>query len=257
MRPSIRTCALAALTVASLGWGCGDDEAKRSEGSTETAVVSAAASLTEALTACQDDVAGVRPRMSFAGSDELAAQIRQGVKPDVYLAANIKLPGQLADEGLLGEPVEFATNELVLAVPSDSEIASIDDVAGQGVTLVIGSESVPIGAYTREVLARLGAERSRAILARVRSNEPDVKGVIGKLVQGAADAGFVYNTDVTAAKGELKAIELPERLQPSVAYGAGVVKDAPHPEAARRYLDSVTSGSCAQALRDAGFGPAP
>ena len=56
-------------------------------------------------------------RLSFAGSDELAAQIRQGVKPDVYAAANTRLPDELYDEGLLGEPVEFATNELVLAVP--------------------------------------------------------------------------------------------------------------------------------------------
>ena len=34
-------------------------------------------------------------------------------------------------------------------------------------------------------------------MANVRSEEPDVKGVVGKLTQGAADAGFVYLTDVT------------------------------------------------------------
>ena len=40
-------------------------------------------------------------RLSFAGSDELAAQIRQGVKPDVYAAANTKLPDALHEKGLL------------------------------------------------------------------------------------------------------------------------------------------------------------
>ena len=42
----------------------------------------------------------------------------------------------------------------------------------------------------------------------VRSNEPDVKGVVGKLTQGAADAGFVYRTDLVDG---LKAITLPVR----------------------------------------------
>ena len=42
----------------------------------------------------------------------------------------------------------------------------------------------------------------------VRSEEPDVRGVVGKLTQEAADAGFVYKSDVEAAKGRLDAIEL-------------------------------------------------
>ena len=81
-------------------------------------VVSAAASLD---TAFNDyvDAAGIDAKMSFAGSDELAAQIRQGVKPDVYAAANTTLPDELHKEGLVGEPTVFATNTLVLAVPQD------------------------------------------------------------------------------------------------------------------------------------------
>ena len=75
--------------------------------------------------------------------------------------------------------------------------------------IAIGSESVPIGSYTREALAKLPPAQEKAILANVRSNEPDVKGIVGKLTQGAVDAGFVYITDVNATDGELKAIELP------------------------------------------------
>ncbi|MGH2942648.1 MAG: molybdate ABC transporter substrate-binding protein [Solirubrobacteraceae bacterium] len=258
MRRSVRPSVLLMLVTGSLvGAGCGDDENGSAGAAEQPVIVSAAASLTEALTTCQDDVPGVKPRLSFAGSDELAAQIRQGVKPDVYLAANTKLPGELQKEGRLGAPVAFATNELVLAVPRDSDIAAIGDLDAKGVTIVIGSASVPIGSYTRDVLARLGNAEEKAILANVRSNEPDVKGVVGKLVQSAADAGFVYKTDVVATKGKLKAIELPSRLQPTVAYGGGIVKGAPHAEAAQEYLDSVTSGACADAIGDAGFGPAP
>lgn len=233
--------------------GCGGDAA----GSKPDLVVSAAASLTEALTACGSDFEGAEVRLSFAGSDELAAQIRQGVEPDVYAAANAKLPEELAAEGLVEEPEVFATNSLVLAVRADGDIASLDDLTGSDVTIAMGSETVPIGSYTRDVLSRLGDEQSDAILANVRSNEPDVKGIVGKLTQGAVDAGFVYRTDVEATGGDLKAIELPEELQPAVAYGVAVVDGAEQPELAREYIAGLTDGPCADALAEAGFGPPP
>ena len=37
-----------------------------------------------------------------------------------------------------------------------------------------------------------------------------MSGVVGKLTQGAADAGFVYATDVRRPGAGVKAIELPE-----------------------------------------------
>ena len=140
-------------------------------------------------------------RFSFAGSDELAAQIRQGAKPDVYAAANTRLPEELFEEGRVRRPVEFAGNELVIAVPAGSdEIDSIDDLAADGVRLVIGDEEVPVGSYTREVLDRLPEGQRDAILANVRSEEPDVLGITAKLIQGAADAGFLYATDVQGGR---------------------------------------------------------
>ena len=71
---------------------------------------------------------------------------------------------------------------------------------------------MPVGAYTREVLGRLPDALEEKILANVRSEEPDVKGVVGKLTQGAADAGFVYLTDVTDG---ITGVELPPELRPT------------------------------------------
>jgi molybdate transport system substrate-binding protein len=237
--------ALALLAV--LAAGCGGDE---EEGGL---VVSAASSMTEALEACADP----EVRLQFAGSDELAGQIRQGVKPDVYAAANTAIPEELHAKGLLEAPVEFATNELVLAVPAGSDVTTLADLEEDGVAIAIGAESVPVGGYTRKTLAKLPAGRERAILANVRSNEPDVKGIVGKLAQGAADAGFVYVTDVDATGGELKAIALPRQLEPRVTYGAGVVDGAKRPDQARSFVDGLLHGGCARALERAGFGPAP
>jgi molybdate transport system substrate-binding protein len=239
---------LAALIV--LLTACGGDGGGGGGG---TLTVSAASSLGDALTAYGDGFDGADVRLSFAGSDELAAQIRKGIRPDVFAAANTKLPDALYDEGLVEKPVVFAGNRLVIAVPANSEIRSVDDLAGGGVKLAIGSESVPIGEYTRTVLDRLGRERSRAILDNVRSEEPDVKGVVGKVSLGAVDAGFVYVTDVAATDGKLRAVDLPAELQPSVSYGVAIVEGSRRPDAARDFIDGLVSGEGARLLQEAGF----
>jgi molybdate transport system substrate-binding protein len=245
--------ALALLALVAVG--CGYDEAEGGEST--RLVVSAAASMSEALESCApefEEAEGADLRLSFAGSDELATQIRQGAKVDAYAAANTRLPEELYDEDLLSEPVEFATNEFVLAVPEDSEIGSVEDVVHEGTKVVVGSESVPIGEYTREALAKLPPKQQEAILANVVSNEPDVKGIVGKLTQGAGDAGFVYMTDVNATGGDLRAVDLPSGLEPHVTYGAGVPTEAREPELGEAFVDGLTTGPCADALEASGFG---
>ncbi|MDQ6914712.1 MAG: molybdate ABC transporter substrate-binding protein [Actinomycetota bacterium] len=229
--------------------GCG--------GGKPTLKVSAAASLKTAFTAYGASFAAARAAFSFAGSDELAAQIRQGVKPDVFASANTKLPDALHAAGRVEPPVPFAANRLVLATPAGGSVRSLSAVARPGVSVVIGAASVPIGAYTRQVLGRLGAGPRRAILHNVRSEEPDVGGIVAKLTQGAADAGFVYATDVRAAGGRLRAIALPPRSQPRVVYAAAVVTGAPHPAEARAFVRGLLTGTGQRALRAAGFEPPP
>jgi molybdate transport system substrate-binding protein len=195
---------------------------------------------------------------SFAGSDLLAAQIRQGVAPDVFASANMALPDQLHAARLLDAPVVFAVNQLVIAVPTGSRrVSALADLAKPGVTIAAGSRSVPVGSYTGRVLARLTPRLRTAILAHLRSTEPDVAGIVGKLTQGAVDAGFVYATDVRGAGGRLTAIALPSRLQPSVLYATGVVTASRHGPAARAFIAGLLGGAGRQALRRAGFRPPP
>jgi molybdate transport system substrate-binding protein len=248
-----RQLALAALLVLA---GCGDSGTLAGgDASKPQIAVSAASSMKEALTACARDYAGATVRLQFAGSDELAAQIRQGVPVDVFAAASPALPAALAKEGKLEAPVAFASNRLVLAVPAGGDkVRSLADLERPGVDLVIGAEGVPVGDYTRKALAALGAARRDAVLAHVRSEEPDVKGVVGKLAQKAADAGFVYVTDVEASDGRLRAIELPAKLNPKATYAAGVVKGSKQFDAAQAFVDDLLAGGCHDALLAAGFG---
>ena len=248
-------CLLLVGILASGLVACGSSDDAASAGA-RPVIVAAAASLKTALSAYALDSGGGRARLSFAGSDELAAQIRQGVKPDVFAAANTRLPAQLFREGLVEQPVRFATNELVLAVPAaGARVTGLGDLAGDGITVALGADGVPVGEYTRSVLDRLPPAQRAAINANVRSKEPDVAGIVGKLTQGAVDAGFVYRTDVRGAGGKLKAITLPAGLEPTVEYGVALVKGAENPAGARRFVAGLLDGAGARALREAGFGP--
>jgi molybdate transport system substrate-binding protein len=136
-------------------------------------------------------------------------------------------------------------------VPADNPagIESVDDLAADGVRVVIGAEGVPVGDYTRSVLETMGAED---VLDNVVSNEEDVKGVVGKVVSGDADAGFVYITDAMAAGDDLRAIELP--AQPLIEYPIGIVTASENHAAAEDFIELVLGEEGRQALRAAGFG---
>lgn len=254
--PLIGAALAAALPLAACGADAdGGTSSAAPAGERPTLTVLAAASLTEALTSCTKDYGPARVRLSFGGSDELAAQIRRGFGGDLFAAANARLPAQLAAEGAVEAPVGFATNELVLAVPSaGAKLAGIEDlVRDDALKLAVGAPSVPVGSYTRAALDRLPEPQRTAILDRVRTEEPDVKSVLAKLQRGVVDAAFVYRTDVRAAQGSVEAIGLPDAVQPTVAYDAAVI-DGGQRAAAAALLEDLRSGACQRALRDAGFG---
>jgi molybdate transport system substrate-binding protein len=236
-----------AILIALFLAGCGG------AGSDGDLTVSAASSLKEALPKYEPDAS-----YSFAGSDQLAAQIKGGAKPDVFAAANTTLPAALFKAGLVERPVVFAGNRLVLAVPAgDPKVGSLAALAKPGVAIAAGSPSVPIGSYTRKVISRLPPAQAKQVLANIRSDEPDVSGVVGKLTQGAVDAGFVYATDVQAAGGKLVAIQLPGKLQPRVAYAVAVVKGTKRQGEAVAFVRGLAGADGQAALMEAGFDPPP
>ena len=214
--------------------------------------VFAAASLTEVFPAING-----RPNYSFAGSDQLAFQIQQGAKADVFAAASPKYPDALYKQGLVQKPIPFATNSLVLIVPKSNpaHIHTVDDLTKPGVKFVIGDPAVPVGFYTQTVLRNLGL--SAAVMKNVVSEESDVKSVVAKVALGEADAGFVYVTDVRPVRGKVLAIALRASAQPKVVYEVAVVKGAPHPRAAYRFVTALIGSTDQSLFARYGFGRKP
>jgi molybdate transport system substrate-binding protein len=235
-------CIGIALVLLSLAPGCGG-----SDESSDPLAVYAAASLAEVFPEIDPG-----PSYSFAGSDELATQIREGAPADVYAAASSRYPQELYEEGLVEEPVTFASNRLVLVVPraNPAGIESAEDVLQQGTRLVIAAEGVPVGDHTRTVLETMGLS---AALDNVVSNEDDVKGVVGKVALGEADAGFVYATDVTPVADDVLSFELPESAQPPIEYQVAVVADGDATDAAQAFVDRLLGPEGREALEQAGF----
>jgi molybdate transport system substrate-binding protein len=211
--------------------------------------VFAAASLTEVFPRIT-----VSPSYSFAGSDQLALQIRQGAPADVYAAASPKYTQLLYRDGLVLKPVVFATNKLIILVPrsNPANISTVYDLRHEGVKLVIGDRTVPIGAYTRQILDTLGITAD--VMKNVVSQETDVKGIVTKVALGEADAGLVYRTDANPVASRTRSIALPDWAQPAIRYEAAVVKTSSHPAAARAFVKQVVSKRGRLLLAEAGFG---
>ena len=194
------------------------------------------------------------PRYSFAGSDQLALQIRQGAPADVYAAASPKYTQLLYRDGFVQKPVVFATNKLIVLVPrsNPAHITTVYDLRREGIKLVIGDRTVPIGSYTRQILDALGITTD--VTKNVVSQETDVKGIVTKVALGEVDAGFVYLTDAKPVASRTRSIALPAWAQPPIRYELAVVKASANVAAAKAFLKKVTSKHGRQLLSKAGFG---
>jgi molybdate transport system substrate-binding protein len=210
--------------------------------------VFAAASLTEAFQSFDRN-----ETYSFAGSNTLAAQLQQGAPADAFASASPQYTQDLYRRKLVEKPVTFASNRLVLIVPRSNPagLSTVYDLARKDVKLVVAAPAVPVGSYTRTVLRKLGLS---SVLAKVVSQESDVKGVVGKVALGQADAGFVYATDVKPVAGQATAIRIPAWAQPRVRYEIAVVSGSAHKAAARAWIKRVLGRQGQAALARAGFG---
>jgi molybdate transport system substrate-binding protein len=231
--------------------------------------VFAAASLTEAFTlvgkVLEQRNPGVRVTQSFSGSQQLAAQIEQGARADVFAAADQRWMEYVQQRGLVaGAPSEFARNRLAVIMPQSNpaRIARLQDLANPGVKIVLAADAVPVGHYAREALAKLnqapGFPRNFAdrVLRNLVSDEESVRGVVGKVQLGEADAGVVYRSDVTPATAtQVQVLDIPDRYNVVARYPIAMMKAAPNPDGAEAFIALVLSPLGQRVLRDNNFVP--
>ena len=211
----------------------------------------AAASLTQVFSAFDG-----AQHFSFAGSNVLETQIRNGAPADLFASAAPLNTQRLYAAGIVDKPVTFTANRLALIVPkaNPAGIHSVYDLKTKSVKLVIANAAVPVGSYTRTVLKKMNLT---SVLDSVVSQESDVKAVTGKVALGQADAGFVYVTDARAVSDRVTVIRIPAWAQPRVRYEIAVVSKSTHKAAARAWITRLLSVKGQTALKNAGFLPIP
>lgn len=206
-------------------------------------------------------------RLNFAGSQQLALQLQQGARADLFASADERWMNAVRDGGLIqGDPVIFAENRVVVILPRSNPgaITGLADLARPGVKLVIAAEAVPVGRYAIEVLGRLastpgfGADYAARVLANVVSYEDNVKGIVAKVELGEADAGLVYQSDAAGpGAGRLSSLRIPEAANARAAYPLALLKGSASPELGRAFADLVLSDAGREILARWGLVPGP
>jgi molybdate transport system substrate-binding protein len=267
VRFRFRLCCGLSLVLLLAAAACGSDRGPSSPSgsvvatatvarATGSVTVFAAASLTEAFqderTALRAGEADLSVTYSFAGSGALVAQIQQGAPADVIATADTPSMKRLADSGLVETAQLFARNQLeILVAPGNPlGIASLADLAGGDVRLVLEDETVPAGKYAAQALAAAG------VTVAPLSKETDVKAAVAKVTLGEADATIVYATDVTAAGARGQGVVIPYPQNVIAEYPIAVVKGTGNRAGAIAFVDAIVRGSGQDALRRRGFLPA-
>jgi len=241
--------AVLGVTVAA----CGDDGGDGSGPSVEVSVF-AAASLTDAFTEVGDAFMVAYPdaevTFNFAASSELVTQIGEGAPADVFASADQNNMTKLTDAGNNGsDPVVFARNLLQIMVAPDNPlgITGVADLANDDLIVVTCALEVPCGAYAEEIFTNAG------VTVTPDSFEENVRAVVSKVTLGEADAGIVYQTDVTAAGDEADGVEIPEDINVVAEYPIAITSEAGDPDAAQALIDFVLSDEGQAVLASYGF----
>ena len=246
-----------ALVIAAAA-ACGTD---REDGGAEapTLLVSAAASLSEAIGAVADrfeDEHGTRILLNVAGSQILASQIIEGAPADIFISADVLQMDRAVAAGRIDSArrVDLLSNQLVIVVPSDraGTVAEPRDLLNLSIErIALGDpEAVPAGVYARRYLRSQGLWESVADRIVPASS---VRAALRAVEAGTVDAGIVYRTDVRTSAGALIAFAVPLEDGPSIVYPAAVVRDAPNPEGAARFLGYLQGDDARLQLEQAGF----
>lgn len=183
----------------------------------------------------------------FAGSSQLALQLREGASADVFASADLPNLQKIVEAGLaVGAPREFARNRLAILVGKGNPhaVRTLADLARPELRVALCGPEVPAGRYARDALAKAG------VSVRSLSDETNVKALTSKLRLGELDAGIAYRTDAAA---DLDAIPLAAEHDVVASYPVAVLGSGKSRTLAQLFVDHLLSAAGRATLEAAGF----
>ncbi len=223
-----------------------------------TLTVSAAASLKDAMQEIQSIYRQEQPNATltynFGSSGSLQQQIEQGAPVDVFMSAAAKQMDALEKKNLLLTETrkDLLGNQVVLVTSKDAAISDFQDLTSNEVNKVsIGDpKSVPAGQYSQEVLTTLklfDPLKPKLVFAK------DVRQVLSYVETGNVDAGIVYATDAKVSDQIKVVATAPADSHSPIVYPVAALKDSKNPEAAREFVQFLSSDQAKTTFEEYGF----
>ncbi|WP_344563062.1 molybdate ABC transporter substrate-binding protein [Streptomyces axinellae] len=256
-RRALATVAAGALLVTLAACGSDGKDGKggkskaQSKGDRTELTVLGAASLTDVFTAAgkvyEKEHPGTKVKFSFAGSQELAAQVKQGAPADALVTADTRTMDGLRGE--TGKPAVIAKNRLVIATGKGNpkKVKALKDLTDSKLKVVLAAPEVPVGRYGKQVLD------AQKLKVKPVSQETNVRSVLSKVELGEADAGIVYKTDAATAPNKIAAVSIPDSQNAVASYPAATLKQSEHGKEAAAFVKWLGTPEAQKMLRKAGF----
>ena len=243
-------------------WLAGVQAAAAADDDRSSITVFAAASLTNVLQELGDGFtkdSSIAVRFSFAASSALARQIENGSRADVFFSADLEWMDYLQARNLIQPATrhDVLGNQLVLIAPASSKITlkiephfALAATLGKGRLATGDPDSVPVGRYAQEALAKLGVwDEISTRLVRTDS----VRSALAFVDRGEAALGIVYATDALIDKNVRVVDVFPPGSHAPIIYPAALTIGA-KPDAAG-FLAYIRGPAGGLAFRRYGFTP--
>ena len=272
-----------ALSLAACGSGpasvsSGEPSAQEPAGEPVELTVFAAASMTETVDQIIELYKSVAPNVTivptYDSSGTLLDQIEAGADCDLFISAAQTqmnaLDGSLADDAEKNpdgqDMIDTATridlleNKVTLVVPEGNPkgIESFDQLAellaSGDVFLAMGNSDVPVGQYTQKIFTYYGLNEETLASSGVLTYGSNVKEVTTQVSEGTVDCGVIYATDAFSA-GLTVVDEATAEMCGQVIYPAAVMKNSANPDAAKAFLDFLSTDEAMACFEAVGFSP--
>ncbi len=203
-----------------------------------------------------------------AGGTITSGNMTWTAKPDAYFAG-LKKIDQFVKSGMLAAPaVPYVTNTLTIMVPKNNpaQVMSLAYLGKPGIRLAMPNPAFE--GIARQIDAALKKAGGDALATAVyKTKVADGSTVLTHihhrqtplfLMQGLADAGVTWQSEAMfqeQAGHAITHVDIPAAQNSTAIYAGAMVKGAPHPDAAKLWLDFIHSGPALAIFERYGFKP--
>lgn len=223
---------------------CGHKQKKNDD----ALLVYVAASLTDVMTELRDSFQvkyDVVVHLNMASSGTLARQIEHGGDAGVYISASMRWANYIDSLGFVHQDSmqDIAHNDLVVIVPSDSKIDSLEIDSTIDMKAILGTRylslgnpaHVPAGKYAKQALDYYGQYemlQENLLLAK------DVRSALMTVEMGESAMGIVYCTDALKSKKVRVLAQFPNSSYKTIKYVACLLNNGESEKQFYQYINA-------------------